>query len=355
MDSLNVLFVCQSYPPQAGGLARAGQRISSHLEPHCSSLKRLVLDASLAPAQAVEQAGLIRLGPMPEEEETLQLVEQLVAHLEPLDLVHAFYAGPLAAAAVAGALRAGKPSLVSLRGNDLDRGFYRAKGASLLSWLVGHATALSCVSREQVNKLRLWFDRPDGVFIANSVDGDLFYPDQPLEDLGEGPIVLFSGEMRWKKGLPLVLELADQFQIVLAGGVRGPEKRLLRQQAPKVKILDYQHDDAWLRRLYCRADVVWLPAFWEGMPNALLEAMACGRPVLANRVGGVADLISAENGWTLGLNESHLHAERIQEILDHPGPRGARARQYVLENHRPAQETRAYLDLYSRCNASWKR
>ncbi|MFN8606104.1 MAG: glycosyltransferase family 4 protein [Vulcanimicrobiota bacterium] len=345
---MKVLFICQTYPPDPGGLARAGERISTQLASHCASLQRLILDPRLAPAQSIYEPGLTRLGPLPDKDETLQLVEQMVAHYPDLDLVHAFYAGGLAAAAVAGARRAGVPSLISLRGNDLDRGLYRAPW---LSWLIQSAGAISCVSREQKHKLTRWFGREDAVYIPNSVDPTLFYPEHVAK--AEKPMVLFSGEMRWKKGLPLVLELAaqaeDRFEIVLAGGARGQERRLLRQQAPQVRLLDYAHDPAQLRRLYNQAALVWLPAFWEGMPNAVLEAMACARPVLANEVGGVADLVTEERGWPLPLNQTHLQLERMLEIIESPGQRGERARQFVLEHHRPEQETASYLELYRRC------
>jgi len=355
----HALWVCETYPPDAGGLARAGERISTALQPHCASLRRLVLDRQLSPATASwdEERQLVRLGPLPEEEETLQLVEQYVAHLEPVDLVHAFYGGTLASAAVAGALRTGKPTVVSLRGNDLDRGIYRSKNSALLQWMVPRATALTCVSREQQHKLQLWFGRSDTHYIPNSVDAGQYYPDTPLDDLGEGPIVVFSGEMRWKKGLQSVLEVAHQcrghFRLALVGGARKAERQILRQEAPEVLQIAYRHDPDWMRRLYARADVVWLPALWEGMPNALLEAMACARPVLANRVGGVAELLDDTRGWSLDLSQGHLHFETLLEILRHPGDKAQKAREFVLQHHRPEAETTAYLNLYRQCSSAW--
>lgn len=350
----HVLFLCETYPPDPGGLARAGQRISTALEPHCASLKRLCLDENLSPASACfdPERNLVRLGPFPKEDETCQLIEQYVAHLQPLDLVHAFYGGPKAAAAVAGALRAGKPSLVSLRGNDLDKGLYRNP---LLEWTLSHAAAVTCVSREQQHKLRVWFqiDEERAPYIPNSVDGSLFYPDLPLDDLAPNQkLVVFAGEMRWKKGLQIVLQVHEQaqnrFQIALVGGCR--EKKL-----PKDLLqIPYQHDPHWMRRLYCRADVVWLPALWEGMPNTLLEAMACARPVLAHRVGGVTDLVDEERGWLLDLNQAEEHLETILQILRNPDKKGERARQHVLRKHRPEKETESYLKVYAEVSGAFQ-
>ena len=345
MSHMHVLWVCQTYPPEAGGLARAAQRISSHLRPHCSSLRILRLDKSLPAGMASSQGDVISLGPLPDEDETCQLVEQFIMHLEPLDLVHAFYAGSLATAAVAASRRRGCAHLVSLRGNDLDRGLYRPKGSAQLQWLVQRAQALTCVSREQQQKLETWFERRDGHYIPNSVDSQLFFPDQPLQEgLPEGPLLVFFGEMRWKKGLHLVAQVAEQaqdrFRIVLVGGVRGGPC------PPQVLQLPYREDPAWLRRLYARAELVWLPAFWEGMPNTVLEAMACARPVLAHAVGGVPDIVTSETGWSLSLNQLEQTLELIESILRDPGSRPQAALGHVLKHHQPQQERAAYLQLY---------
>lgn len=359
---MNVLFLSETYPPDPGGLAVSARRISTAVETACSQFTRLRIDPHLAPALAVSEPGMIRLGPLPDEDETLQLVEQWICEWPELDLVHAFYGGTLATAAVAAAARRGIPSLVSLRGNDLDRGLYRARASALLQFTLRTATAVTCVSREQVTKLRAWFG-VSGEYVANSVDGAQFYPDTPLDDLPAGPRVLFSGEMRWKKGLPLVMEVAEQargrFSVLLAGGVRGKEKQALkdwRQQHPlasqHLHLLPHTGDRDWLRRLYCSADLVWLPAFWEGMPNALLEAMACARPVLAHAVGGIPDLVVDGTGRLLSLAESGASCQVILELLQAPGELGERARRHVLEHHRPEQEREAYLALYRRLTSS---
>jgi glycosyltransferase involved in cell wall biosynthesis len=342
---MHVLWLCQTYPPDPGGLAKAARRISQGLRPQLSSLRILRLDKSLPPGQAQAEGDIWSLGPLPDEDETCQLVEQLLVHLGPLDLIHCFYAGSLACAGVAAGLRRGCPQVVSLRGNDLDRGIYRSKGSAQLQWLLKKATAITCLSREQQHKLARWFDRQDGHYIPNSVDTQEFFPDQPLSvGLPEGPLLMFFGEMRWKKGLHLLSQVVEQaqsrFRIVLVGGVRGGPC------PAEVIRLPYRDDPAWLRGLYARAEVVWLPAFWEGCPNTILEAMACARPILAHAVGGVADLLDEQTGWTLALSELDQTAQRVLEICENPGHRGEAARQHVQIHHQPTQETKAYLSLY---------
>jgi glycosyltransferase involved in cell wall biosynthesis len=62
-----------------------------------------------------------------------------------------------------------------------------------------------------------------------------------------------------------------------------------------------------------------MPSYSEGLPNGLLEAMACGTPVLATPVGGIPDLVKeGETGFLLKSNDPEHIAERIIELLNKP-------------------------------------
>jgi glycosyltransferase involved in cell wall biosynthesis len=79
-----------------------------------------------------------------------------------------------------------------------------------------------------------------------------------------------------------------------------------------------------------------LPSAGEGLPNAILEAMACGTPVLASAVGGIADLIRhTENGYLLPDRSPETIALAIEQAMDHQDlPEVAqRAREYVVEHY----------------------
>lgn len=67
---------------------------------------------------------------------------------------------------------------------------------------------------------------------------------------------------------------------------------------------------------YCaQADLFMLPSNYEGLPMVIIEAMSCGRPVVASDVGGVSEIVrNGINGYTL-LNRAELFAEKIEEIL----------------------------------------
>src|SRR5262249_38099065 len=80
--------------------------------------------------------------------------------------------------------------------------------------------------------------------------------------------------------------------LVLAGD--GPDRSKLEAQAralglgENARFLGVRHD---IQSLYAAVDVFALPSLEEGSPNALLEAMACGRAIVASRVGGVPEVV----------------------------------------------------------------
>ena len=79
-----------------------------------------------------------------------------------------------------------------------------------------------------------------------------------------------------------------------------------------------------------------LPSYTEGLPNILLEAMACGTPILATPVGAIPDIIKeGKTGFLLKTNDPKHISERIIELLDKPElleKVSANAYKYVKEN-----------------------
>ena len=134
--------------------------------------------------------------------------------------------------------------------------------------------------------------------------------------------MLFIGLLAPVKGVEVLLQavemLADpDLLCVLVGD--GPLRAALQQQAcakgfegrvrfagqrPREEIID------WLNA----ADLLALPSYAEGRPNVVLEAMACGRPVVASRVGGVPELVS--DGVTGRLVAAGDSAELTAAIRD---------------------------------------
>jgi len=140
--------------------------------------------------------------------------------------------------------------------------------------------------------------------------------------------------------------------------MRGEDRQALRmylRQYPELRedihVVEYIQDREELVKYYNLMDVVLQPSLWDGMPNSVLEAMACGRLVLASSAGGIRDLVThGETGLLISPHELQRLGEGCLEVLEaEPEERdaiGRRAREYVMQHHRPEQELGRLLDLY---------
>jgi len=363
---MRVLLLAERYRPQPGGVAVAAERNARNLAPALERLEVLHLVDHLPPgaSETRQEEGFLvhSLGRAAREEDSLGLLEMAalgLARRMEAQILHGFYARSAGFVATLAARQMGVPSVVSLRGNDLDRGVFERTG--MLHWTLAHSDRILVVSRALGLKVAAFASRQDAVFTPNSVDGNLFRPVCAAPDLGPEQVVLFSGEMRFKKGLLPLLDAAARLapkpvRLVLAGGVRREAReafRVFRQAHPEARVFERPHtgNPEELAALYCRADLVVLPALWEGMPNALLEAMACARPVLATAVGGIRDLVvDSTTGWLFPPEELHLLDQHILRALAEPSSArealGRAAREHVLADFTPQAERDRLLDVY---------
>jgi len=112
--------------------------------------------------------------------------------------------------------------------------------------------------------------------------------------------------------------------LVIAGD--GPDKKVLQAQAQtaapgRVHFVGWIADASRLSALYNAAECLALPSWSEGFPTVVGEAMACGTPVLASRVGGVGELVVADRtGWLLEPGDDDALTSRLAFVLAHPGP-----------------------------------
>lgn len=196
------------------------------------------------------------------------------------------------------------PLVAGSRGSDLKVRDFVSK--VLTKRLVMHADRLLTVSRDlaqvAVNEYGAKFTHT--AVIPNGCDTSIFHPGSRSEaraGLGlapVGPVVLFVGRLVREKGLLELLHAANllggagtRLQLVLVGD--GPLRSDLEKLARELGV-DVLFTGALLPQDVARwllaADVVTLPSYSEGHPNAVVEALACGRPVVATPVGGVAEI-----------------------------------------------------------------
>ncbi|KKG09292.1 glycosyltransferase family 4 protein [Methanosarcina sp. 2.H.A.1B.4] len=131
-----------------------------------------------------------------------------------------------------------------------------------------------------------------------------------------------KGTMNFVKSIPLLLEKTDclNFLLIGDGNLKSEIIDFLDKNglANRVEITGWiQHED--LPNYLNNLKLVVLPSYTEGLPNLMLESMACGTPVLATSVGAIPDVIKdGETGFIMKDNSPDCIAKSIIRALEHP-------------------------------------
>ncbi|MFB6265892.1 MAG: glycosyltransferase family 4 protein, partial [Candidatus Nanohaloarchaea archaeon] len=157
--------------------------------------------------------------------------------------------------------------------------------------------------------------------IPNGVDTDFFEPKDTSEleeryDLEENVVVAVSRLVEYK-GHGLLVDAVnsmDDTSLVLAGD--GPYREELEKKAGEdVHFAGFVDEDE-LPNYYSLGDVFALPTFGEGMPLSILEAFACGTPVVSTRVGSIPDVVDDEVGRLVEPRSVEVLEEGLKELFD---------------------------------------
>ena len=173
---------------------------------------------------------------------------------------------------------------------------------------------------------RLIAERLGDLGIANvaiqplGVDGAIFHPscaDPNLRDeLGLAPetrLLIFAGRMAREKEIPLLLRvldtLGDPYHLLLVGGERR------EALARNVTMLPYEQDPTRLARLLASSDALIHAGRHETFGMILVEAMACGLPVVAVRSGAVTEIVDVQVGRIATPDDVQSLAEAVRSIF----------------------------------------
>lgn len=155
--------------------------------------------------------------------------------------------------------------------------------------------------------------------------------------------VLFVGRLAPKKGVQHLIEaIADvssdaELWIVGDGRKREELERLASEHNIDATFIG-QVNPSEIGQFYYQSSIFVLPSTeGEGMPNAVLEAMSYGVPVITTRSGGLPTLITeGQNGYLVPMRDPKAIAERVDDLLNDSSLRhkiGTNGREYVTENH----------------------
>ncbi len=120
--------------------------------------------------------------------------------------------------------------------------------------------------------------------------------------------------------------------------------------------LAYESNDRLLSMIYSSADVFVLPALQDNLPNTVLEAQACGLPVVAFSTGGIPDLVrDGVDGRLVTCGDTRALGDAILRTVKNDDARrimGTNARNKVEQEYSSETQARRYLDLYRSMGAA---
>jgi len=252
-----------------------------------------------------------------------------------------------------------------LRGGQLGD-LAKVKAGMVSKWrikfLAQNIDAFAVISREIDSELAsVGVPEDRRVFLPNGVDTFRFRPALQEEkrllrnklNLPAGKLAVYSGRLQPEKRVEQIISIWDQILgeekeagLVIVG--TGPEESRLHEMAGKgIRFIGAVEDvSPYLKA----ADIYVLPSSTEGLSNSLLEAMACGLPVIATNVGGAPDLISQ------GVSGILIHPDAPDELfnallhlLHNDNLRkqyGERARQIVVDRYDLPKMAERMRNLY---------
>jgi glycosyltransferase involved in cell wall biosynthesis len=273
------------------------------------------------------------------------------------DLIDAHFFYPDGAAAVLLGLWLGKPVAVTARGTDINIFPDYAVPRRWIRWVARRASALITVSASLRDALmRLGVARERVSVLRNGVDLELFTPvdrDTARDELRlDGPVMISVGHLIPDKGHQFVIEALPQLpgtSLLIAGD--GPMRAQLEALAVRLGVVERIRwlgtlSQQQLARHYAAADITLLVSKIEGMPNVLLESLACGTPVVATNVGGNGEIVNARvAGMLIDERSAAAVAGAVGKLLQAKHDRSAVRRH--AEQFGWAPTTQGLLNLFA--------
>jgi glycosyltransferase involved in cell wall biosynthesis len=260
------------------------------------------------------------------------------------DLILNYCVYPDGYAAVAVGKTLSIPVVLGAIGSDLCRIPDRATLRLTQKALRGAAAVITVSAELRQRAIRLGADPERVTTVLNGCDSSIFrLGDRTtartrLGFAADAEVILYVGRLEVNKGLRELLAAVSRLaskrprlQLVLVGeGLFGKE---LQERAGEAGLsgrvrLPGACSSADVARWMAAADVFCLPSYSEGCPNVLVEALACGRPVVATAVGGIPELVTANCGILVPPRDAEQLASALAAALQRHWDEPAIARQF---------------------------
>ena len=241
------------------------------------------------------------------------------------DVLHANWAICGAIAGGVGAL-CRIPVVTTLRGDDVARAEVSLIDRVLLRCTVALSRKIICVSRPMAEKLIQSYPsrKHDIEFCPNGVD-EAFFNVAQLPVQCDKLQVISVGSLIPRKGYDVLIKAVAQMigkqsvriRVVGNGPIRDELIMLCRALGveQQFEFLGELNQDT-LRKIFAESDIFVLSSRSEGRPNAVLEAVAAGLPVMCSDLDGVRELVlDGVNGWKFAIDDVHALAMLIENAL----------------------------------------
>ncbi|MFH1759690.1 MAG: glycosyltransferase [bacterium] len=195
--------------------------------------------------------------------------------------------------------------------------------------------------------------------LNNAVDTEVFKPDSKNHD--NTFTIISVGRLGPEKNFNLFLQVIKNvvrkmdeksIKAVIVG--RGPLEFQLKQESCALglkDIVEFKNLVTDMPALYNESDLLLLQSEFEGTPNVILEAMACGLPVVASKVGGIPDIIiHGKNGFLFNLDDLNSAENIVLELAGNKDLRnkiGKNAREFIINNNSMEKLKASLAELYS--------
>jgi glycosyltransferase involved in cell wall biosynthesis len=216
---------------------------------------------------------------------------------------------------------------------------------TLASNIFKKATIVICLTRsDALEVMKLGCPREKIRILPNPVDTELFVPKSDME---ESNLIVWIGRFVPEKGVHVLINAAkkvvnqrNDVKFLLVGD--GPLKQKMIFLVKTLKLEKYvafrgsvPHEE--VPKFLQKSTLVVIPSLREGMPFILLEAMACGKPVVGSNIPGIKDVIThLKNGLSVPPGDSEALANAIMFLLENEDIRknlGRNARQLMVEKY----------------------
>lgn len=372
MNATRILWVTERYPPAKGGMAVSCLRQVRGLRKRGFPVDVVVLGGSAMEAAIRPTDGgtdlYFRRQPAVEIAPNMAWVAIRERHArQPYQCVVGFGASWAGFNATTFAAWMGVPAAVLVRGNDLDRDWFLPRRGGWVREAFSRARAIGAVSQEKADRIAALYPGRPVLWTPNSVDTrrwELLDSDARRRDevrsllqADERRIFGLFGELKFKKRIPFWLEavrdagLLSSIALLVVGTADEETTRILDDPAiaPRSLRLPFCPPDE-LAALYSACDFIAIPSAFDGMPNVLLEAMACGAVPLVSDAGAMSSVVEDGVNGLLFAAENRADAGRATRAAVELTGAGLaamsqHARTLVAERFTPAAELDALEKL----------